>query len=242
MNHSQSLLIIPFLVANFHFFSVTIGQSSNVSYHGELEKKAAMEQKRTLTGDEANGQETTAGIYNNNSSYLQNNVRLRRKIKNRPPRNPQKNILTQINKLTAAEHMKHKSYKPCLAIVRPLNIPQVFIAKPFPPVVSYRTGKVWSRKKPSDLLQKSPSDTDLVGNQEPPVPDNILPKDLVSISNDIVHNRSRRREIPCLNCLIDVGYVSYVTRDRLSVDRTLHSLLDDFLYSSNIQHVLFSIC
>jgi hypothetical protein len=137
-----------------------------------------MEQKRTLGGDEANGHENSVpGIYHHTSF----NSRMRKKQKNRSAL--RKDILPssccelglqmqKMLKITYSADSGKKSSNSRLTLIRPLAIPDIFIAKPTPPLKSYRTGKVWSRKRPhepkkcdSRTVAKSRSDSNLLKHQ-----------------------------------------------------------------------------
>ena len=253
--------------------------NSNVSYHGELEKKAAMEQKRTLAGDEANGHENSVpGIYHHTSF----NSRMRKKQKNRSAL--RKDILPssccelglqmqKMLKITYTNDSGKKSSNSRLALIRPLAIPDIFIAKPTPPLKSYRTGKVWSRKRPhearkyeSHTVTKSRSDSNLhkhqlsscLPNRRHSYVEQNLPQvekisfPIISSSpnlhsqkhlNQMLMNplacREVPRVVPCINCLMEVGYVSHVNQNRLLNDRNLTSLLNQFLHTSGFQHIIF---
>lgn len=226
-----------------------------------------MEQKRTMTSDEANGHDNTGNSHISNSQ-LKNSPRMRRKLKNHRPKISKNNALIITQMMVASVKTTIKSYNPDLALIRPLSIPEVFIKKPSP-IISHRTGKVWSCKISHDaqkstllslesLLDSNLLDKTLPLHRQSKKRTSWLGKDIsqsaVIDSDDTVlkigsHSASvltqtsnptiSHREFPCVNCLINVGYVSYVTRNELLVDKTLHSLLNDFLHSSSFQHVLF---
>ena len=224
-------------------------EHSNVSYHGDLEKKAAMEQKRTLTGDEANGHDNSgSGIYHNNSFK----PRMRKKPNNRQSRALTNDIMTS-SCYEKSSAVKSSSYR--VTIVRPLRIPDIFIKKPTPPLKIYRTGKIWSVKRPhaeskkcfrqtvaksrsyshllkersSSLQKRRHSHLDVPAAGSFPI---LLPNTIHSLSHF-------SRKVPCIHCLIDVGCVSSTTRNRLSADRYLTSLLNDFLTTTGFQHIIF---
>jgi hypothetical protein len=237
-----------------------------------------MEQKRTLTGDEANGHENSVpGIYHH-TSY---NSRMRKKQKNRSAL--RKDILPssccelalQMQKMLKISYpidsVKKTSSR--LTIIRPLAIPDIFIAKPIPPMKSYRTGKVWSKKRPHEpkkcdnqTVAKSCSDSNLskdrlssllpkrrhsyVEHDLPSTDTNSLPiinsstnlhspKHLNQMLIDPLACRQVPRVVPCVHCLMDVGFVSQVTQNRLLIDRNLTSLLNDFLQTTGFQHIIF---
>lgn len=245
-----------------------------MSYHGELEKKAAMEQKRTLTSDEANGHESSVpGIYHHTSF----NSRMRKRQKSRS--SLRKDALTssrcelalQMQKMLGVTHLSDgakKSSSSRLTLIRPLSIPDVFIVKPAPPLKSYRTGKVWSKKRPHETKKidrqdviKSRSDSNLLKHQLSsrlskrrhsyvehavletdtiPLPIKKSSTNLHSVNfSELRSNISACRAVPCINCLMDVNYVSHVTQNRLLIDRSLTTLLNDFLPTSGFQHIIF---
>lgn len=242
--------------------------NSNVSYHGDLEKKAAMEQKRTLTGDEANNvheNNSVPGIYHH-TSY---NSRMRKRQKSRS--SLRKDTLTssccelafQMQKMLGVTHLTDAVKKTSrLTLIRPLSIPDIFIVKPAPPLKSYRTGKVWSKKraphelKDNQAVIKSRSDSNLNMHQlvipkrrhsyvEHAVLD-AIPINQKSSTNlhsatllELRSNISACRALPCINCSMAVDYVSHVTQNRLLIDRSLTTLLNDFLPTTGFQHIIF---
>ncbi len=208
-----------------------------------------MEQKRTLTGDEANGHDNSgSGIYHNNSFKS----RMRKKQNHRQSRVLTNDILTS-SCYEKSSAVKSSSYR--VTIIRPLRIPDIFIKKPTPPLKIFRTGKIWSVKRPHaeskkcfrQTVSRSRSDSHLLKERSssslvkrryshldvPAVGSfPILPTNVHSLTHF-------SRKVPCINCLIDIGYVSFTTRNRLSADRYLNSLLNDFLPTSGFQHILF---
>jgi hypothetical protein len=107
-----------------NFLLLAVGHDSNVAYHGDLEKKAAMEQKRVLTGEEnSNGHDP--GI-----PYIELYLSLI------DPPKPKKK---------GPKRLQHKKKDPAIKLINKLVIPGAFLPKPPPPVYDWRTGKVWKR-------------------------------------------------------------------------------------------------
>lgn len=215
-----------------------------MSYHGELEKKAAMEQKRTLTGDEE-GNGSGSGI-SNYILYLLSECSQRKKKKKK-----KKN-----------DHHEERNKKALVPLIHPLSIPDVFIPKPVPPLVIHRTGKVWSKKESprmsvdhsEEIVTLNPSTTTFGLPLTRAIPND----DSLSSSRDsLVHSvssrfqawldatgdaepepRSSSDRLPCRHCLIDVNYLAQgdlLWGRAASSDLTW---LADVLPSSVFQHVL----
>jgi len=65
------------------------------------------------------------------------------------------------------------------------------------------------------------------------------PKHLDQVSINPLACRQVPHVVPCIHCLMDVGFVSQATQNRLLIDRNLTSLLNDFLQTSGFQHIIF---
>lgn len=226
-----------------------------------------MEQKRTLTGDEANGHDNSgSGIYH---TFHSHNGRMRKKAKNRQPKAVKHDVIMLWNQCSPIERST-ASQNSRISLIRPLRIPEIFVRKPPPPPKSFRTGKVWSRKRPHEMQKfnrrtvvRSRSDSHLVEQQPSTRPSNRRFSHIEQKSSNVeiksfaktssqtnLHSSTSRflkvsnflacREFPCIHCLIEVGYVSYSTRSRLLSDRRLENVLNDFLYTSGFQHIIFS--
>lgn len=220
-----------------------------------------MEQKRTLAGDDTNGHESSAsGIYNTFST------RMRKKQKSRQLKTTRKDLMSWPPCLGHSLTYGNSSKDSRISLIRPLTVPDIFVKKPTPPLKSYRTGKVWSLKRPCEPIKrirtaiaKSRSDSHLL-SQEPRLLNrrhSLIDQDLLLIHNRaspatftpcFLHSLSQLnqksspsacRGFICMNCLIDVGYISYVTRSKLTVDSSLINLLNNFIHTSSFQHILF---
>lgn len=210
--------------------------NSNVLYHGELEKKAAMEQKRTV-GDEASADNAPPGIIS---------------------------LLNKRNAQKAGE--KRKNVKPTsngpikpgtkVTIVRRLKIPECFIPKPASPPRDYRTGKVWRPKLPpkspgkmSFRVRRSKSDSQLlakmkknhrrhsfVGNEHAlstPAPD---VSDLVIFS--LTHGKARLNRLCCCHCQLSMATI-------LGTSSLFETLFEsdplEYHVTGPFQHLLFTL-
>lgn len=108
-----------------------------------------MEQKRTLTGDENGHEDSGSGIYNN-LSLERNEARKKRKNRLLLPPAKKDRCCKPRHGAPPLEAGRKKDAR----IIRRLVIPDIFIPKPPPPIVIYRTGKVWSRKLPPQPPKK----------------------------------------------------------------------------------------
>ena len=115
-----------------------------MAYHGDLEKKAAMEQKRNLAGEESNGHEDESGIY-----------RLRMEPIGRPKRSPTRSSKSAGHPRPSHPHPPPNPFR----FIGRITIPPIFVYKPPPPFNSYRTGKTWSNANAANLsaLRRSAS-------------------------------------------------------------------------------------
>lgn len=203
-----------------------------------------MEQKRTLTGDEANGHDNNSAS-GTSHTYYSCNGRTRKKSKqSRQSSGIRKDVMWCTQRAPVGRSVKRSNSR--VRLIRPLRIPEVFILKPPPPPKCYRTGKVWSRKRPARDTPKNSRRNVARSRSESHIPKqssrstkrrhSYMEQAVPAIGSCL----SKARDLPCINCLIEVGYVSFATRGRLLVDRTLNGLLNDFLYTTSFQHIIFS--
>ena len=220
-----------------------------MSYHGDLEKKAAMEQKRNLAGDDpTNGNhhdDSGSGTNNNNSSSNNNNsnsnsTNNRRRVKKHPPEaNPsRKSAPIPPAFLIKPVHgrMQCGTKKP-LARGRPLKIPEAFLYKSPPPPPILRTGKTWSRA--SDARPPPP---------HPPYPPSA--KDCCTPTADtdvsipeapvlgVQEDPYAARFGHCAHCWTDVNGVHLFATEQ-PIDRLVGGLLSEFIATTTpFQHLL----
>ena len=129
---SESSTMIGWLT---FFLGPVVG--SNVAYHGDLEKKAAMEKQRSLAGenDTLNGHDNaSSGI-----PYLELYLSLI------DPPSPKKK---------RAKRLQRKPHVAATPLISKIKIPAAFVPKPPPPVRDWRTGRVW--KRPGAEAEKPP--------------------------------------------------------------------------------------
>ena len=209
--------------------------NSNVSYHGDLEKKAAMEQKRNLAGDDtANGNhhhdDSGSGTNNNN-----NNNNNRRRHKKDPSRKcvpiPPAFLIKPVH-----GRMQCGGRKP-LNRGRPLAIPEAFLYKPPPPPPSYHTGKTWSR-----ISTDPPPSIPEAIIPEVPIPEASIPEEPVPeapIIPDVTQSDDHQASFGhCAHCWTDVNGV-HLFRNSRSIDHTVGGLLSEFLATTTpFQHLL----
>ena len=232
---------------------------SNVSYHGDLEKKAAMEQKRTLggDGDEANGHEDSgSGIYQQFS--------LSRRMRKKRVGRDQKTSKIAFPVASPIRQQMDQGKKSRCALIRPISIPEAFVIKPAPPSKCYRTGKVWSRKrspthtlKRGEGLAKSSSDSNLLNrksnqqhrrhsyweldDQNVQQPDNS-PSNSSSPLHSPIHTSSfspvwLESATGCSSCSYCLADLTLIMQSNARF-RNMGNLLFDFLPSNSFQHII----
>lgn len=218
---------------------------SNVLYHGDLEKKAAMDQKRTL-GDEAGGSADNAP----GTRIGQKSNRREAKALN----GKKKNGLVAHPAPTAPIDGKKQGAK--ITIIRRLKIPEIFIPKAPSPLRDYRTGKVWRPKVPKASpkvqfkVRKSKSDSQLLARKMQSVHrrhsfvgnEHTLPVAAPDVSELVVfsltHGKARMGRQCCVHCQLSMATILGLS----SVFDTLFES-DPFEYhiTSPFQHLLFTL-
>ena len=232
---------------------------SNVSYHGDLEKKAAMEQKRNLTGEETNGHDDSGSGTNRHYSLdvrkkraQQVQQRLQPVVAVAKPHDSRRPPVEAVAERPAfLSTLLARKRKP---IVRgkPLKIPGVFIIKPAPPFKLHRTGKKWSMKggpaKPRRVVVKSYSDSHVNNRLSAILGVYRPPRRRYSNSGDESDEPRQLRPSRhsmcrpaltgcCSHCLADVLRIIQI-QDECPSNSMRSRLLSDFLITSPFQHII----